>query len=73
MYSAFKLIGVISIIGGFVLPFTISILLSVSGNNQTMEDIIINGIIYIDPFYPLYSSTIYIAMTNSLPSDTDFK
>ena len=32
-----------------------------------MEDIIINAIIYIDPFYPFYSSTIYIVMKNSLP------
>lgn len=31
-----------------------------------MDDIIINAIIYIDPFYPFYLSTIYIVMKNSL-------
>jgi len=59
--TAFRSLGIIYIFAGFFVPMIVSSILVSVSHNPTVNQII-SGIFYTDPFYPLYSSLIYLAM-----------
>jgi hypothetical protein len=61
--SAFRAIGGLYLLIGFVLPFSIMGLLFLVKNNTIV--IIITAIMYINPFYPFYLSLLYVNMSNT--------
>lgn len=68
--TAFRSIGILYILIGYFLPLTATSVLTIKGIPESIP-IIFASLFYLDPFYPFYSTLIYLALVNDFGDDPD--